>query len=121
MNRPLWMSFLPLMISLPGCLTVGMDTEFLETTEHYHEDGTLESLTETRWTQNAKGGPFTDIEHLKQDTRYAYEGPEGEKYDIGQGSGASGVMGDGQVEALSAALAGLSSALNQIPGISVIP
>jgi hypothetical protein len=98
----------------PGCLTVGMDNEFVETVEAYRADGSVESVTETRWTQNARGGPFTDVERLKQDTAYRYTGPDGESYDIGQGSGAEGVSGQGQSDALMTALQALSAVVGSL-------
>lgn len=90
------------LMSAPGCLTVDLDNEFLKTVQGYREDDTVESVTETRWTQNARGDPFTDVERLEQDTLYRYTGPEGESYDIGQGSGAEGIHGSGQRDALQA-------------------
>ena len=79
-------------------------------------------MVETQWTQNAKGGPFTDIEQMKQDTSYVYEGPEGEHYNIGQGSGVNGVSASGQVVALGAALQALSTALDSLsPGYGPPP
>ena len=105
-----------------GCMTVRLDSEFVETTNGYREDGSVETSTETRWTQNAKGGPFTDIEQMKQDTSYVYEGPQGERYEIGQGSGVDGVSASGQVVALLAALQALSTALNLLsPGYGLPP
>ncbi len=93
-------------------MTVRLDSEFVEKSEGYRADGSLESVVETRWTQNAKGGPFTDIEQMKQDTSYVYEGSQGERYEIGQGSGVNGVSASGQVVALLAALQALSTAVN---------
>ena len=104
-----------------GCMTVGLDSEFVERSEGYRADGSLESVVETRWTQNAKGGPFTDIEQMKQDTSYVYEGPQGERYEIGQGSGVDGVSGSGQVVALVAALQALSTALNLLSPVNGFP
>ena len=105
-----------------GCMTVRLDSEFVERSEGYREDGSLESIVETRWTQNAKGGPFTDIEQMKQDTSYVYEGPQGERYEIGQGSGVNGVSGSAQVVALGAVLQALSTALNLLgPGYGLAP
>ncbi len=111
------------MAALPGCLTVGMDNEFTETVEAYRGDGTLESVSRTQWTQNARGGPFTDVERLKQDTLYTYEGPEGAGYEIGQGSGAEGVRGGGQVDALMAALEALSAVVANLvpPPVAGVP
>lgn len=97
-----------------GCLTVRMDNEFTETVESYSDDGALQSVSQTRWTQNARGGPFTDVERLKQDTLYSYEGSDGSAYEIGQGSGAEGVSGEGQRNALIAALQALSAALSAV-------
>jgi hypothetical protein len=102
------------LIAAPGCLTVGLENEFVETVEAHREDGSVESVTETRWTQNARGGPFTDVERLKQDTAYRYTGPDGESYDIGQGSGAEGIRGSGQRDALLAALQALSAVVNRL-------
>lgn len=106
--------WLAALVCAPGCLTVGMDNEFVETVQRYREDGTVETVTETRWTQNARGGPFTDIERLKQDTIYRYTGAEGESYDIGQGSGAEGINGSGQRDALLTALQALSAAVGHL-------
>jgi len=104
-----------------GCLTVGLDNEFVETVETYHEDGTVASAAETRWTQNARGGPFTDVEQLKQDTAYSYRSETGEAYEIGQGSGATGVIGSGQVDALTEALRALSGVVATLtPGAAAV-
>ncbi|MDK1022316.1 MAG: hypothetical protein QGD90_11855, partial [Candidatus Hydrogenedentes bacterium] len=84
-------------------------------------DGSLESVVETRWTQNAKGGPFTDIEQMKQDTSYVYDGPEGEHYNIGQGPGVDSASASGQVVALLAALKALSTALDLLKPASGRP
>ena len=112
----------PVLFLCTGCMTVRLDSEFVERSEGYRADGSLESVVETRWTQNAKGGPFTDIEQMKQDTSYVYEGPQGERYDIGQGSGVNGVSGSGQVVALGAALQALSTALYSLsPGYGPPP
>lgn len=114
--------WLAALIAAPGCLTVGMDNEFTETLQSYREDGTVESVSETRWTQNARGGPFTDVERLKQDTAYKYTGPDGESYDIGQGSGAEGISGQGQRDALFTALQALSTVVGQIlPPTGIAP
>ncbi len=112
----------PVLFLCPGCMTVRLDSEFVEKSEGYRADGSLESVVETRWTQNAKGGPFTDIEQMKQDTSYVYQGPQGERYEIGQGSGVDGVSGSGQVVALVAALQALSTALNLLsPAYGLTP
>ena len=112
----------PVLFLCTGCMTVRLDSEFVERSEGYRADGSLESVVETRWTQNAKGGPFTDIEQMKQDTSYVYEGPQGERYDIGQGSGVNGVSASGQVVALGAALQALSTALDSLsPGYGPPP
>ena len=114
--------FVPVLFLCMGCMTVRLDSEFVERSEGYRADGSLESVVETRWTQNAKGGPFTDIEQMKQDTSYVYEGPQGERYDIGQGSGVNGVSASGQVVALGAALQALSTALDSLsPGYGPPP
>ncbi|MCH7910541.1 MAG: hypothetical protein IIB38_13115, partial [Candidatus Hydrogenedentes bacterium] len=94
---------------------------FLERWEGDRADGSLESVVETRWTQNAKGGPFTDIEQMKQDTSYVYQGPQGERYDIGQGSGVEGASASGQVVALVTALQALSTALDLLKPASGPP
>ncbi len=111
----------PVLLLCAGCMTVGLDSEFLERSEGYRADGSLESVVETRWTQNAKGGPFTDIEQMKQDTSYVYEGPQGERYDIGQGSGVDGASASGQVVALVTALQALSTALDLLNPASGLP
>jgi hypothetical protein len=54
------------------------------------------------------------VERLKQDTIYRYAGPDGESYDIGQGSGAEGVSGSGQRDALLTALQALSTAVSRL-------
>ncbi len=110
-----------MLLSCTGCITVGLDSQFVERSEGYRADGSLESVVETRWTQNAKGGPFTDIEQMKQDTSYVYEGPLGERYEIGQGSGVDGVSGSGQAIALVAALQALSTALNLLNPVNALP
>ena len=111
----------PVLFLCTGCMTVRLDSEFVEKSEGYRADGSLESVVETRWTQTAKGGPFTDIEQMKQDTSYVYDGPEGAHYNIGQGSGVSGVSGSGQVVALAAALQALSAALNLLSPVNGLP
>ncbi len=113
--------WLAALMSAPGCLTVGLDNEFIETVQGYREDGSVESVTETRWTQNARGGPFTDVERLKQDTLYRYTGPEGESYDIGQGSGAEGIRGSGQRDALLAALQVLAAVVGTLVPAPAVP
>ena len=112
MRRIVAVVLVPVLFLCTGCMTVRLDSEFVEKSEGYRADGSLESVVETRWTQTAKGGPFTDIEQMKQDTSYVYEGPQGERYEIGQGSGVNGVSASGQVVALGAALQALSTALN---------
>ncbi len=112
MSRIVAVVLVPVLLLCAGCMTVRLDSEFVERSEGFRADGSLESVVETRWTQNAKGGPFTDIEQMKQDTSYVYQGPQGERYEIGQGSGVDGVSGSGQVVALLAALQALSTALN---------
>ncbi len=111
----------PVLLLCAGCMTVRLDSEFVERSEGFRADGSLESVVETRWTQNAKGGPFTDIEQMKQDTSYVYEGPQGERYEIGQGSGVEGVSGSGQVVALVAALRAQSTALDLLNPASGLP
>jgi len=112
MKGNVWFGMVPVWFALLGCATVGLDSEFVETTNGYREDGSVEASTETRWTQNARGGAFTNIEAMKQDTSYVYDGPEGEHYTIGQGSGAEGVSGAGQIVALTAALQALAQVLS---------
>ena len=122
MRRMVAVVIAPVLFLCTGCMTVRLDSEFVERSEGYREDGSLESVVETRWTQNAKGGPFTDIEQMKQDTSYVYQGPQGERYEIGQGSGVNGVSGSGQVVALGAALQALSTALYSLsPGYGPPP
>ncbi len=121
MRRIVAVVFVPVLLLCTGCMTVGLDSEFVEKSEGYRADGSLESVVETRWTQNAKGGPFTDIEQMKQDTSYVYEGPQGERYEIGQGSGVNSVSGSGQVVALLAALQALSTALNLLNPVNAPP
>ena len=58
---------------------------------------------------------------MKQDTSYVYEGPQGGRYEIGQGSGVSGVSGSGQVVALVAALQALSTALDLLMPANGLP
>ncbi len=111
----------PVLFSCTGCMTVRLDSEFVERSEGFRADGSLESVVETRWTQNAKGGPFTDIQQMKQDTSYVYDGPEGEHYNIGQGSGVDGVSGSGQIVAMVAALQALSTALDLLGPVNGLP
>ena len=82
MSRIVAVVLVPVLFLCTGCMTVRLDSEFVERSEGYRSDGSLESVVETRWTQNAKGGPFTDIEQMKQDTSSVYDGPEGERYNI---------------------------------------
>ena len=122
MRRIVAVVIVPVLLMCTGCMTVRLDSEFVEKSEGYRADGSLVSVVETRWTQTAKGGPFTDIEQMKQDTSYVYEGPQGERYDIGQGSGVNGVSASGQVVALGAALQALSTALDSLsPGYGPPP
>ena len=121
MRRIIAVVLVPVLLLCPGCMTMGLDSEFVERSEGFRADGSLESVVETRWTQNAKGGPFTDIEQMKQDTSYVYQGPQGERYEIGQGSGVDGVSGSGQVVALVAALQALSTALDLMYATTGIP
>lgn len=105
---------LVVMLVLPGCITTKMNSEFMETTTYFNEDsGAVTHETQTVWEQTAKGGPFTNIETLQQDTRYVYDGPEGEHYDIGQGAGATGVDGTGQVQAFFASMAAIQALAEQ--------
>ena len=39
-----------------GCMTAGLSSEFVEKSEGYRADGSLESVVETRGTQNARAG-----------------------------------------------------------------
>lgn len=122
MRETVALTLVPVLLLCTGCMTVALESEFVEKSEGYRADGSLESTVETRWIQNAKGGPFTDIEQMKQDTSYVYVGPEGERYEIGQGSGVVGASGSGQVAALVAALQALSTALNVLtPGYTPPP
>ena len=82
MRRIVAVILVPAVLSCAGCMTVRLDSEFVERSEGYRADGSLESVVETQWTQTAKGGLFTDIEQMKQDTSYVYDGPEGEHYNI---------------------------------------
>ncbi len=121
MRRIVAVVLVPVLSLCAGCMTVRLDSEFVEKSEGYRTDGSLESVVETRWTQNAKGGPFTDIEQMKQDTSYVYQGSQGERYEIGQGSGVNGVSGSRQVVALVAALQSLSTALDLLMPANVFP
>lgn len=88
-----------MLMPLVGCLTVGTKSKFYEDTETL-ENGVVVGTTHTEWTQKAKGGPFTKIGELKQDSGYSSDG--GGDFNIFQGSRATDVDGSGQVTAFMA-------------------
>lgn len=88
-----------------GCRTVGLENRYSETLTEYADDGvTVVSTNKIEQSNNSYGGPFTDLENLKQDSLVTVTNGPDVGWSVAQGAGVASVSGAGQVEAFQAGL-----------------